>query len=121
MKARVLNTLIKDFETPEILSVKYDLDTLEIKYSTSKNDEYLIKFNNPIGFKCLHERDMMDYWESKVLTDNWILEIIEAGWLDMEKSRTMISDNMFEFREFLIKGYDDCISVFAREEPCIEK
>lgn len=121
MKAKVLNTIIRNFETPEILAINYDLENLDIRYSVDETEEYIIRFENPIGFKCLDERDMMDYWDKKILTDNWILEILEGGWLDMEKSRSLISDTIFDLREFLIEGVDDCISVLAREEPLIER
>lgn len=77
----------------------------------------MIRFSDPIGFKCLDERDMMDYWENKDLTENWILEIIEGGWLDLEKKRAFISDKIFKLREILIEGNVDCISIFVTEEP----
>lgn len=117
MKAVKLDTIIDNFNTPEILSVNYDLELLEIKYSVNEKEEYLIRFSNPTGFKCLDERDMMDYWGNKDLTDNWILEIIEGGWLDQERKRAFISHEIFNLREFLIEGLDDCITVFAEEEP----
>ncbi|MDQ2180660.1 MULTISPECIES: hypothetical protein [Marinifilum] len=120
MKAKVLHTIIQKYITPEILAINYDLDNLDIKYSADKADEYLIRFENPFGFKCIHERDMMDYWNYKTLTDNWILEITEGGWLDQEKSRSLISDEMFELREFLIEGIDYCVSVFSLHEPIIK-
>ena len=120
MIVKKLNTIITNFKSPVIQSLRYDLKILEIEYSPCEGEVFWIQFDNPIGFKCLDERDMNDYWKHKELTDNWILEIKEGGWLDFEKSRAFISHNVFELKEFLIKGVDDCISVLCACEPRVE-
>lgn len=120
MKVKPFETIIKNFNVPEILSVNYNLEHLEIQYSVDEKEEYLIQFSNPIGFKCLHERDMTDYWVNKDLTNNWIVEIFEGGWLEQETKRAFLSHEMFQIREFLIEGIDDCLTVFTCEEPIIK-
>ncbi len=121
MKVKKLNTIITEFETPEILSVNYDLDKLEIEYSVNEKEEFWIRFSNPVAFKCLDERDLMDYWRHKELIDNWILEVFEGGWIETEKSRAFISHEIFELREFLVAGLDQCIFVLCTSEPTFEK
>jgi hypothetical protein len=121
VKAQKIDTIIDKFDSPIILSIDYDLESLRIRYSANENDEYIILFNNPIGFKCLDERDMMDYWKHKVLTDNWIIEILEGGWLDMERSNSFISDKILNVREFLIEGNDECLTVLSEKKPVIER
>ncbi|WP_047451727.1 hypothetical protein [Alistipes sp. ZOR0009] len=121
MKSKKIETIIRNFKTPEILSINYNLENIEIQYSVDEFEEYFITFNNPIGFKCLHERDLGSFWKDKKMVENWIVEILEGGWLKTEIDNGFISNHIFEVREFLIKGIDDCVTVFASNEPIIRK
>lgn len=121
MKAKKLETIISEFKDPVIVALNYDLKKLTIHYEANENEDFTLTFESPAGFRCLDERDLMDYWEHQVFTQNWMLEVFEGGWLEMEKTRGMLSHQVHELREFLVVGMDECITVLATSEPLIEK
>ena len=121
MKAEKFETIITEFLDPEVYRIEYDLELLVIYFKANDHEDYMIKFDSVVAFKCLDERDMSDYWYDEVFTQNWILEVFEGGWFQMEKSRGMISHEVMEIREFLIAGIEDCLTILATDEPSIER
>ncbi|UOQ74501.1 hypothetical protein [Hymenobacter cellulosilyticus] len=125
MEARVLTTPIEQFKRPVVAGLDYRIrpHQLVIYYHSNggKDIDYDIIFEQPRGFKCLDEGDMVTYWESRLLVDNWLFEILGGGWLDREDAQGGFSSKALGFREFLITGVDDCISVLSNEEPIIVK
>jgi hypothetical protein len=122
MKVEVLNTEVFKSTTPEILGLDFDLNNLKIRYSTAKDKEYDILFENPIAFKLLDEFDLGKYLKDDTITSNMIFEIKEGGFLTNEKENgSFISDQISQQREFLIKGIDDCLFVIAPNKPKIKK
>jgi len=123
MVARVLETIIKQFRNPVIAGLSYSTNPhlLVINYHSNGNKDidYDVIFEQPRGFKCLNEGDMINYWESKQLADNWLFEIMSGGWLDQEDHAGGFSSKALGFREFLIMGVDDCVSVISNKEPII--
>ena len=89
MKAKKVNTIIKEFKNPQILGLYYNLSELFINYSASSTN---------------------------------IVEIFEGGWKDAEVSinNFEVSNQDDEIREFLIMGNNDCLTVFAYDEPEIK-
>jgi hypothetical protein len=122
MKAKKTNTIIKEFKNPQILSIYYNSSELFINYLANPTHIVEIKFQDIKGFKCLDEGDLTSYWDNEVLIKNWIVEILEGGWKDAEisKNNFVVSNQDEQIREFFIMGGDDCITVFAYDEPEIK-
>lgn len=122
MKAKKLHTIIEEFKNPEIIGLYYNLSELFINYVANPTQIFEIRFKNIKGFKCLDEGDLTSYWNHEILTKNWIVEIIDGGWKDLELSsgNLLVSSQDKELREFLVMGDDDCLTVFASEEPEIK-
>ena len=123
MVARVLETIIEQFNKPVVAGLDYTINPsrLIIHYHSNGNEDinYDIVFEQPRGFKCLDEGDMVNYWENKQLVDNWLFEIISGGWLDQEDNAGGFCSKALGFREFLITGVDDCVSILSNREPII--
>ncbi|PJJ59073.1 hypothetical protein [Hymenobacter chitinivorans] len=121
METRILTTPIAQLRNPVVAGLDFRIKPpqLLIYYHSDggKDIDYDIVFDNPRGFKCLDEGDMINYWENPLLVDNWLFEILSGGWLDMEDSAGGFSSKALGFREFLITGMDDCISVLSQQEP----
>lgn len=117
-------TSIKTFnsdQTPEITNISYDLWTLQITLQFSKGEPPVyIKFKDIEGFRVIDEGNLLEFWNPKIKTDNWLFKVNNGGWLDLEKSRKGFvsgvspSDNL---KEYLVAGCNDCVSVLTLMEP----
>ena len=122
MKAKKLNTIIEEFDNPEVLGVGYDLNNLVIFYKSNSEDTYDIVFKDAIGFKCLDEGDMLHYWNHEIMIKNWLVEISTGGWMDLESSTNgFVSVHNQNCREFFVMGINDCVSIIAFSEPEIKQ
>ena len=79
-----------------------------------------VVFDTPRGFRCLDEGDLLEFWQGKRMIENWLFEISEGGWLDYEDKRGGFISKAMGYREFLITGVDDCVSVINDEPPKFE-
>lgn len=121
MKIKRLKTIIEEFYNPDILGMYYNGRELFIDYVANSNQIFEIKFKNVFGFRCLDEEDLTSYWKNKDLTQNWIVEILEGGWLDAEYSiGNCFKSKTTQRREFLILSDDDCLSILSSDEPEIK-
>lgn len=125
VKARVLETVIEHFHSPVVAGLSYRIkhSKLIIYYHSAGNGDidYKIIFENPRGFRLLDEGDMYNYWEGEEMRNNWLFEIESGGWLDRENDAGVFLSKILEYREFLITGVDDCVSVICGNEPIIMK
>ncbi|MBF9140156.1 hypothetical protein [Hymenobacter properus] len=125
IKARILETIVQDFHSPVVAGLNYvgKASQLIIYYCSNGNEEvdYEIIFDSPRGFKLLDEGDMHDYWESEIIRNNWLFEIESGGWLDRADASGGFISKALGFREFLISGIDDCVSVISNTDPVISK
>ncbi len=125
VKARVLETVIEHFHSPVVAGLSYRIKNsrLIIYYHSNGNEDidYVITFENPRGFKVLDEGDMYSYWENEELIKHWLFEIESGGWLDREDDAGGFISKALGFREFLITGIDDCVSVISHGEPTVLK
>ena len=102
-----------------IESLSYDLDLLEIIVVTESNKKIKTTFHQPIGFRCLDEGDLLEFWKNPVITNNWLLKIKSSGWYEQESQRNGFLSKNTEINEYLVKGQNDCISIFATNTPIV--
>ncbi len=118
MQAKVLDAGLVLGKTPVVMGLHYDLEKLIITYDPDIPDKRLeIIFGSPRGFRCLDESDLINFWEHKIMVQNWLFEIVEGGWLDHEARREGFISKDFGYKEFLICGADDCVSVISNDPP----
>lgn len=106
---------------PEIENVNYDLWFLRIllRFPDRKSPVY-VEFDGMVGFRVLDEGDLLEFWNPQVRADGWLWEVGSGGWFDLEKHRKGFLSGVTDgYREFLIGGINDCVSVISYEEPKI--
>lgn len=120
LKAEVFDIGYKIGKYPIVTGLTYDLETLTISFLPDADDvELEIVFNNPQGFRCLDEGDLLEFWEPGMHLPNCIFEIKSGGWFDQESQRNGFTSQYFGLREFLVTGLDDCVSVFCSTPPIV--
>jgi hypothetical protein len=112
-------TKLADFpDQSEVASISYEPNTLVIHLSPGRT----LKFDDVLGFRVLDERDLGEFWPECSARHGALFEVHGGGWLDQESARPGFLSRTVgpQFREFLITGPNDCVSVFAYEEPTWE-
>ena len=97
-------------------------DTLKVYVSAGLSDfGCLVTFENPIGFRVVDERDLMEYWPVCSTPSGWLFHILGGGWLDQERKRhgSLMLEAYPDVKEYLIAGTNDCVSIFGFGEPTL--
>lgn len=82
--------------------------------------EVLVHFQEVIGYRCLDETDLLEFWPTCALANGWLYEIGAGGWRDLESHRTGFSSRSALFhREFLVTTRDECFSVISKSPPTV--
>ena len=103
----------------ELTRVSYDLHTLSVQVE-SANIRLRVSFNAPTGFRVLDEGDLLEFWPACSSNNGWLYEITQGGWLAFEAGRNgFLSNQVKGLREFFVAGENECVSVFALEEPLV--
>jgi hypothetical protein len=81
----------------------------------------VITFENPLGFRVVDERDLMEYWPVCSTPAGWIFQIHSGGWLEQERRRpgSLMPDTYPDVKEYLITSIEDCVSVFSLDAPTL--
>lgn len=117
---------VKPIESP----YKSDRSTLvdEVKLSGNGldiivlSDGWKIKanFDATWGFRVLDEGDLCEFWSQCNLSQGWCFEVLDGGWNALEKTREhFVTGKLYEPREFLIIGLNECVSILAHEPPVV--
>ena len=56
-----------------------------------------------------------------MMINDWLFEIESGGWLGREDAAGGFISKALGFKEFLITGINDCVSVISSNEPIIVK
>jgi hypothetical protein len=107
--------------TPEITNIHYDLFLLRItlEFKETDNPVYLT-FDGIRGFRVLDEGDLLEFWNPETRTKGWLWQVRKGGWFDLECIRSgFISGITGGYKEFLILGVNECISVISFDNPII--
>jgi hypothetical protein len=79
-----------------------------------------VTFPDAVGFRVLDEGDLLEFWPAcSVPTGSGLFEVLDGGWLAQERAREgfISASTRPTLREFLISGPDDCVCVFAFNDP----
>jgi len=119
MKASAIEFVEYRGNSTYIESLNYDLDFLKIMIVAESNIRIEVSFHQPIGFRCLDEGDLLEFWQNTEITNNWILQIHDSGWLAQECNRDGFFSKDTKLKEFLVKGENDCLNILSTENPNI--
>jgi hypothetical protein len=82
-----------------------------------------VRFEHASGFRMLHELDLASWWyeiPSDTRSAGWLFHVARGGWLALESTRPdFYSQPDRRDSEFLIAGYQECLSVFSSLPPVI--
>lgn len=82
-----------------------------------------IEFGDDVGLRILSELDLASMWmdaDREVLKATWLFEVHAGGWLELESTRSdFYTKHEAPVREFLIAGYQECVSVLSRQGPTV--
>lgn len=114
------SSIIED-AMPEITHIHYDLFLLRItlEFEETENPLYLT-FDGIRGFRVLDEGDLLEFWNPETRTKGWLWQVHKGGWFDLECLRSgFISGTTSGYKEFLILGVNECVSVISIDDPTI--
>ncbi|MCL2918486.1 hypothetical protein [Shewanella litorisediminis] len=73
-----------------------------------------LTFEKLLGFRVLDEGDLLEYWAELSLSNGWLYEVSEGGWLEQESLRSgFMASSHHSPREFLVVTEKECISVLT--------
>ncbi len=79
-----------------------------------------VYFDAVWGFRVLDEGDLSEFWTECNLTKGWCFEVFDGGWNALENSRDhFVTGKLYNHREFLIIGLNECVSILAQETPVV--
>ncbi len=82
-----------------------------------------VEFQDDAGLRILGELDLANMWmggNRSALRASWLFEVRSGGWFDLESTRDdFYTKHEPPTREFLIAGYQECVSVFSRRGPTV--
>lgn len=82
-----------------------------------------VEFQDDAGLRILGELDLASMWmggDPAALKEAWMFEVRAGGWLELESTREdFYTKHESPIREFLIAGYQECVSVFSRLGPTV--
>lgn len=82
-----------------------------------------VEFRDDVGLRILSELDLATMWmgaDRGLLKETWLFEVHAGGWLELESTRPdFYTKHEAPDREFLIAGYQECVSVLSRQGPTV--
>ena len=107
---------------PEVTGITYDLSLLRITLRFENIDYPVhVTFDGIRGFRVLDEGDLLEFWKPDVRANGWLWRVEKGGWFDLESLREgFVSGATGGYKEFLVLGLNECISVIANDVPKIE-
>lgn len=91
--------------------------------STRSGRRGRVEFQDDAGLRILGEWDLASMWmggHPTALKETWLFEVRAGGWLELESTREdFCTKHEPPIREFLIAGYQECVSVFSRLGPTV--
>lgn len=82
-----------------------------------------VEFQDDVGLRILGELDLAAMWmeaPKDVLKSTWLFVVRAGGWFELESTRgDFYTKHEAPVTEFLIAGYQECVSIFSRRGPVL--
>jgi hypothetical protein len=87
---------------------------------------FVVEFESVIGLRMLGELDLASLWiesTNEILKSTWLFQVNAGGWLELESTRGdfYIQHQETKPYEFLVGGYQECVSVLSPLPPHIQE
>jgi hypothetical protein len=86
----------------------------------------IVEFDVVIGLRMLDELDLASTWQqapADILKSSWLFAVRSGGWFELEATRPdFYTQHVLQKpSEFLVVGFQDCLSVLALSIPRIQE
>lgn len=102
-----------------------DSDTTQVELVSKRTGRVChIDFKNVYGLRLLDELDIAETWMNTAngdLNSSWLFQVSSNGWFHLESTRSDFYAQHLENKplEFLVAGYQECISVLSHSVPIV--
>lgn len=118
-RVTVVQTPFLPDKTAQVESVSFSSEGLSVSVSAAQWEAKVV-FAQTYGFRVLDELDLTEFWSQCSLADGWFFEVTGNGWKTLELTRpTFLSGRQDWVREYLVVGFNECVSVLTKEEPIV--
>jgi hypothetical protein len=106
-------------EATQVSSVTFSSSGLSVAVS-SPQWAAKVEFAQTYGFRVLDELDLAEFWSQCSLRNGWFFEVEAKGWKDLELTRAAFQSGRQNWvREYLVVGFNECVSVLTKEDPVV--
>lgn len=107
--------------TPGIAALRFEDGRLSVTLHFTDEPPLSLDFDRVRGFRVLDEGDLLEFWGSETRAEGWLWAVESGGWLDQERRREgFVSGLSPSYREYLVGGQNDCVSVFSDVAPTLK-
>jgi hypothetical protein len=112
-------------DSAQVVSVRWSVGKPTVVGVTSKRSgrRCEVRFQEDVGVRILGELDLAGIWTSQpkeLLQSTWLFVVRSRGWFDLEATRQdFYTKHEPPVTEYLIAGFQECVSVLARGEPTL--
>ena len=96
--------------------------TVTIK-SNASGRRCKVQFESVAGIRMLDELNLASWWLTaprQELARSWLHQVTSGGWYSLEATRSdFYSQHEKTMSEYLITGFQECLSVFSHAQPVI--
>ncbi|WP_019141851.1 hypothetical protein [Noviherbaspirillum massiliense] len=102
----------------------HDAGTVIEVWLKTTNERAEVIFSDDIGLRILDELDVAGFWlntPKTKLAESWLFKVNRGGWFDFEATREDFYSKYHaaEITEYLVAGYQECVSVLSRSAPIV--
>jgi hypothetical protein len=127
MRAALLEPLAVPFSDDSMKVVRVDwsaIGSTEIEVLSKRTGRrFRLEFQDDVGLRILGELDLATMWietPKDILKSTWLFAVRAGGWFELESIRDdFYTKHDAPVTEFLVGGYQECVSIFSRGGPVI--
>ena len=96
--------------------IRFDEPDLIIEVQGEGFSYARIVFRDVIGFRVMDEREITEFWNEYSEPNGWLWEVLDGGWLSLEKNRKDFNLLNLPTREFFVVD-EFCVNIWCLNEP----
>ena len=106
----------KQYAKTVIRTIRFDEPDLIVELQGPVFSYARIVFREVIGYRVIDEREITEFWNDYSEPNGWLWEVLDGGWLSLERSRVRFNPLQLALREFFVVD-NYCVNVLCAEPP----
>lgn len=104
-----------------------DTESTQIDVISTRTERiFTVEFESVAGMRMLSEIDLASTWmnaDHETFASTWLFKVNAGGWMELESTRNDFYTQHAESKpyEFLIVGYQECVSIFSFSLPVVHE